>query len=995
VSEIEQRTELGIGLDMTVLGTTLRLAATVGGEGGGASSFRGFAAIDRDLRGIVNEFYRFLSGNDGELFDADSFPDITCKTIELAYTSAPSRFSIEAVFKVEVLGQLRFAFARLDPSKDQPQEPRYLVGLRSDAQVKLSDLAAGTSGVIGQMLGDAAIDGVGLFYASDEIKAEEIGAFAGGEKRGFAKGPSFSVRFGLRDSFTALALPPSLPPVVPTDPKPVHDGYRRDTSLPAGKTPDLKSAPGTPAGPMRFWKDVNQTFGPLQLRRIGGEWDNGKLGILLDAAVELLGLKVGLAGLGVKLAPSKLTTLRFQDLTFSLDGLEIGFERGPISISGALLRSGTGDDVVYSGMAMIRASTFSIGAIGSYGQVQGQASFFIFGAFTGILGGPPCFVVEGIAAGFGYNRAIVLPEIEEVRSFPLVSLVLAPSPGSSTKMLEELGKKDRFPPTVGQYWIAAGIKFSSFKLVEAFALATVQFGTRLEIGLLGVATMQQPPKPAPPFVSVELALKVRFAPDEGVLSVQAVLTENSYLFDRSCRLTGGFAFVVWFKPTDPKALDRSGDFVLTFGGYHPKFLVPAHYPRVPRVGFNWDLGDVGVTVRGEAYFALTPSFIMAGGRLSAAFRSGGFRAWFDAYADFLIGWAPFHYEAVIGIRIGASLTTTLGDLTSTLSFELGAELTLWGPPFAGEAYINLGIIAFTVPIGDRNASKKPTPIGWLDFASQFLPTEVAERTADEVQGNAAVKKTVRPLSLAILCGVISEHKVDGKVAYSIVNPSELRLSVETAVPATTFKRADELQPSTPDLWQREHETALGIRPMGQATLDSTLDFGWTGPAEKKAFAYERTLKNAPEALWSPQALPEQGAALKSDLIKNCLMGVQLMPSSPATVVLKTKKIEPTPLNPVQVRPPDATQGDRAPYYGRPYTANTSPAELFEPVTAALSRPGLAQRRKEALAAMLDAGFGPFAALTDPVDLAETWPEALAAAPWLVPIGQLLPPAPGA
>ena len=163
--------------------------------------------------------------------------------------------------------------------------------------------------------------------------------------------------------------------------------------------------------------------------------------------------------------------------------------------------------------------------------MQGQASFFIFGAFTGILGGPPCFVVEGIAAGFGYNRAIVLPEIEEVRSFPLVSLVLAPSPGSSTKMLEELGKKDRFPPTV-----------------EAFALATVQFGTRLEIGLLGVATMQQPPKPAPPFVSVELALKVRFAPDEGVLSVQAVLTENSYLFDRSCRLTGGFAFVVWFKP---------------------------------------------------------------------------------------------------------------------------------------------------------------------------------------------------------------------------------------------------------------------------------------------------------------------------------------------------------------------------------------------------------------------------------------------------------------
>ena len=65
---------------------------------------------------------------------------------------------------------------------------------------------------------------------------------------------------------------------------------------------------------------------------------------------------------------------------------------------------------------MIRAATFSIGAIGAYGRTkQGESSFFIFGAFTGILGGPPCFVVQGIAAGFGYNRTIALPEIDKVR----------------------------------------------------------------------------------------------------------------------------------------------------------------------------------------------------------------------------------------------------------------------------------------------------------------------------------------------------------------------------------------------------------------------------------------------------------------------------------------------------------------------------------------------------------------------------------------------------
>jgi hypothetical protein len=984
MSGSKTETELDIGLRLTVIGLSAELTAAIrsGESAAGAETnveFRGVATVDRQLRDLVNDFYKLVANQEENLFDENSFPNIKLEKVDLICASGPSRFSIEVAFKdVPVLNRLNFAFMRLEPLQDKPTEPRYLVGLWSDAQVKLSSIAAQAGGVIGRMLGDAGVDGVGLFYASDEIKPEEIGTF-GGSKRGFAAGPSFSARFGLGNDFTTLALPPA----------PLEKGYRKDASLPATTTPPdrtpaaAKAAPGKPAGPMRYWKDVNATYGPLELRRIGGEWDHGKLGILLDAAIELLGLKVGLAGFGVKVPPSKLTTLKFQDLEFALDGLEIGFNRPPISISGALLRSGTGSAVVYSGLATIRAATFSIGAIGSYAQVEGEASFFIFGAFTGILGGPPCFVVEGIAAGFGYNRAIKLPEIDKVRAFPLVSLVLPPVAGASTNMLEALGKQDQFPPTVGQYWIAAGIKFSSFKLVEAFALATVQFGTRLEIGLLGVATMQQPPKPSFPFVSVELALKVRFAPDEGVLSVQAALTENSFLFHRSCRLTGGFAFFVWFKPTDPKAIDRSGDFVLTFGGYHPKFVVPAHYPRVPRVGFNWDLSEYGVRIRGESYFALTPSFIMAGGRLSADFRSGGFRAWFDAYADFLIGWAPFHYEAVVGIRIGASLTTTLGDISSTLSFELGAELTLWGPPFAGEAYINLGIIAFTVPLGDSSASKTPIPICWDAFAKQFLP-------AEDVTKDGKTTKKPRALSLAILAGVISEHDDGGNSKYAIVNPSELRLSVDTAVPVTTLQAGKDLRPSNADLWQPKEMSALGVRPMGRTELDSKLEFGCTGPNGSKPFLYERVLTNAPEALWSRQPLPERGAALKSDVVRNCLMGVRLMPSPPDATKIKIKNIEPTNLVPVVVKPPGVAHGEHAPYYPRNNDAGSDP---FKPVVEALSLAGPIARRGELLAALENCRFDLFD--NPKPDLSETWPEALAAAPWLVPIGNLLPQMPAA
>ena len=123
-------------------------------------------------------------------------------------------------------------------------------------------------------------------------------------------------------------------------------------------------------------------------------------------------------------------------------------------------------------------------------------------------------------------------------------------------MLTQLGKNNCFPAVTGQYWIAAGVKFTSFKLVQAFALITVQFGARFEIALLGVATLRQPPAPAPrALVCVEMALKVRFAPDDGLLSVMAALTVNSFLFDTRCKLTGGFAFCIWFKPTNPKFTD--------------------------------------------------------------------------------------------------------------------------------------------------------------------------------------------------------------------------------------------------------------------------------------------------------------------------------------------------------------------------------------------------------------------------------------------------------
>ena len=90
---------------------------------------------------------------------------------------------------------------------------------------------------------------------------------------------------------------------------------------------------------------------------------------------------------------------------------------------------------------------------------------------------------------------------------------------------------------------------------------------------------------------VELAFLAYYSSTDNVLWIEAQLTDASYLFDKNCRLTGGFAMICWFS---------RGDFLLSLGGYHPKFNPPSHYPAVPRLGFNWKPVS-GLTIKGGAY----------------------------------------------------------------------------------------------------------------------------------------------------------------------------------------------------------------------------------------------------------------------------------------------------------------------------------------------------------------------------------------------------------
>jgi hypothetical protein len=154
-------------------------------------------------------------------------------------------------------------------------------------------------------------------------------------------------------------------------------------------------------------------------------------------------------------------------------------------------------------------------------------------------------------------------------------------------------------------------------MIDSFALLVVKFGQRFEIDLLGLSTLVAPTpvpgeKPVPPVAEAQIVLKATFIPDDGFLEVLGQLTPHSYVLSKACHLTGGFAFYSWFKDQPNGAV--AGDFVATMGGYHPQFHKPDYYPAVPRLSLTWQVND-HLSIKAQAYFALTGHALMAGGNL--------------------------------------------------------------------------------------------------------------------------------------------------------------------------------------------------------------------------------------------------------------------------------------------------------------------------------------------------------------------------------------------
>lgn len=476
----------------------------------------------------------------------------------------------------------------------------------------------------------------------------------------------------------------------------------------------------TEEGP--WWIPIQKSFGPIYIEQVGGDVarSDGRVDsvtILLDGGVELAGLAVGVDDLGLTIEWDEAWDVTEWEL--DLKGLAIGYSGSGVTLAGGLVKNELDDGVEYVGLIQVDALSFGLAAVGAYGQFPDPelpdstyTSLFVVAAVSASLGGPPFFFVTGLGGGAGLNRALELPDdVTGIPGFPLVATMDSASGFAEDPMGVLQSASTAFPARRGNFWFAAGVRFTSFVLIETVAVLAVEVGDEVEIALLGLSRAVLP-DPKLPIANVELALIARFSSEEGVLWVQAQLTDNSWLLSKDCRLSGGFAFVTWF---------NRGEFVFTMGGYHPRFAAPDYYPTVPRLGFNWNVSGA-IVIKGENYFALTSSAIMAGGRLEASYTTSTVWASFVAGLDAIVSWDPFFYDVEIYVRVSAGIKIRVCFIkcaTIRMSFSIGARVRVWGPELQGRVKLELGPVTVTVKFG-ANAQPEVRSIPWPDFVDKFL-----------------------------------------------------------------------------------------------------------------------------------------------------------------------------------------------------------------------------------------------------------------------------------
>jgi hypothetical protein len=130
------------------------------------------------------------------------------------------------------------------------------------------------------------------------------------------------------------------------------------------------------------------------------------------------------------------------------------------------------------------------------------------------------------------------------------------------------------------------------------------------------------------------------------------------------------------------------------------------------------------------------------------------QGFFDTRADFLVNYAPFHFQADMRITVGVRWTTDEAVTSSDTLADISAELHLYGPPIGGRAQVDF--LFWHIPFDFGPGKQDPGPVSLTEFYNlvlQLKGSEVVAQGSTTTPDNQAHRFTCQE-------GLITKDKKD-------------------------------------------------------------------------------------------------------------------------------------------------------------------------------------------------------------------------------------------
>lgn len=509
---------------------------------------------------------------------------------------------------------------------------------------------------------------------------------------------------------------------------------------------------------------------------IGADGDGPTLGLSASLSAGLPGLPVraSLDGAGldlpVVLAPGTrlgVDPTRLRELF--PDGIGTELTLPPVSGGGVVRRLPDGS---YAGLISVDLGVLRLQAVAVFRPPAGDAptTFLVLLAATFPAPGLQLglgFALDGVGGLVGVNRRIDVAVLQQLVSDGNAERVLFPdnAVGRADEIIGAMALA--FPVGAGRMLIGPMVRLSwGGRMVTLSGALVLELPAPVRAVLLGRLLVAMP-DPVVPLVRLQASVLGRVDPGVPVVELLVSLA-GSWIVGLAVR---GEMYLLVRGGAQP-------EFVLSAGGFHPRYARPPGVPALQRLQIDLAPGG-GFGLRMEAYFAVTSNAVMFGGqvRMAAMIAGCGVEGWLGLDALFVFD-PVFAFS--VHVRAGVAVRAFGRRLAA-----VGLDFTLEGPaPWHAFGTGSISVLFWDVSLDfDVRWGSPPAvgavpgqdPAGPLCGAVALAETWVAERPVDERTALVFTSQTL-------------QHLADG----SLVHPdATLRMTQKVlplGVPFSRFER---------------------------------------------------------------------------------------------------------------------------------------------------------------------------------------------------------------